>query len=434
MFGPLRPLRASRTPLAAPPGALAAHPSLGRRQAAATEAPRSSACLPTLAHTGRLALASRAGMRTRPLRDAAVADLRVAEGPPGDLAGALALARTEASAPPPAPTRRARRAAPGLEGPTAVPFVQNNLTEHTRRGAGPSGPPRAWRRPASPRRRGRGRRRPARARAPSWPGASRGRASPTRSRAGWAPPWSWRRPPSRRARPGRPPRGGRPRRRAGPSRRRSPPGGGGSPRGSWRRARRPGTPRSRGPRASRGRRPRRRRRTGPASIARGASRAASRRARAACRACPPSARPGPAASARGTTGPVWPGNSARLVRLALPSHSTCVRLACLLDAIPGPPAARPSRPFHHGVKMALRLRICHILPCFSPARGAAPNPSISLICSVSPKVIECISNPRGLKDLRCIRTFHGRGRITRRCAAAFPRLRPSHACKSVRQG
>ena len=230
MFGPLRPLRASRTPLAAPPGALAAHPSLGRRQAAATEAPRSSACLPTLAHTGRLALASRAGMRTRPLRDAAVADLRVAEGPPGDLAGALALARTEASAPPPAPTRRARRAAPGLEGPTAVPFVQNNLTEHTRRGAGPSGPPRAWRRPASPRRRGRGRRRPARARAPSWPGASRGRASPTRSRAGWAPPWSWRRPPSRRARPGRPPRGGRPRRRAGPSRRRSPPGGGGGPR------------------------------------------------------------------------------------------------------------------------------------------------------------------------------------------------------------
>ena len=232
MFGPLRPLRASRTPLAAPPGALAAHLSLGRRQAAATEAPRSSACLPTLAHTGRLALASRAGTRARPLRDAAVADLRVAEGPPGDLAGALALARTEASAPPPAPTRRARRAAPGLEGPTAVPFVQNNLTEHTRRGAGPSGPPRAWRRPASPRRRGRGRRRPARARAPSWPGASRGRASPTRSRAGWAPPWSWRRPPSRRARPGPPPRGGRPRRRAGPSRRRSPPGGGGGPRGS----------------------------------------------------------------------------------------------------------------------------------------------------------------------------------------------------------
>ena len=67
---------------------------------------------------------------------------------------------------------------------------------------------------------------------PSWPGASRGRASLTRPRAGRAPPWSWRRPPSRRARPVRPPRGGRPRRRAGPFRRRSPPGGGGGPRGS----------------------------------------------------------------------------------------------------------------------------------------------------------------------------------------------------------
>ena len=112
------------------------------------------------------------------------------------------------------------------------------------------------------------------------------------------------------------------------------------PGGRGRRARGTGTPRSRGPRASRGRRPRRRRPSGPAGTARGASGAASRRARAACRACPrpsPAARPGPAASARGTTGPVWPGRPARLVRLALPSHSTCVRLACLPGAIPGPP-------------------------------------------------------------------------------------------------
>ena len=89
IFGPLRPLRAPSRHTC----------PLGRCRAAATEAPRNSSCLPALAHTVRLALASRAGMRTRPLRDAAVADLRVAEGPPGDLAGALAVARTEASAP-----------------------------------------------------------------------------------------------------------------------------------------------------------------------------------------------------------------------------------------------------------------------------------------------------------------------------------------------
>ena len=117
MFGPLRPSRASRAPLAAPPGALAAHSPLGRRQAAATEAPRSSSCLPALAYTGRLALAGRAGTRARPLRDAAVAHLRVAEGAPGDLAGALALARTEASAPPlPAPVPAGPPCGPGLGG------------------------------------------------------------------------------------------------------------------------------------------------------------------------------------------------------------------------------------------------------------------------------------------------------------------------------
>lgn len=55
--------------------------------------------LPALAHAGRLALANRAGMHTRPFRDAAVVHLRVAEGAPSDLAGTLALARTEASAP-----------------------------------------------------------------------------------------------------------------------------------------------------------------------------------------------------------------------------------------------------------------------------------------------------------------------------------------------
>ena len=70
-----------------------------RRQTAEGEAPRNSACLPTLAHAGRLALANRAGMHTRPFRDAAVVHLRVAEGAPSDLAGTLALARTEASAP-----------------------------------------------------------------------------------------------------------------------------------------------------------------------------------------------------------------------------------------------------------------------------------------------------------------------------------------------
>ena len=132
MFGPLRP---SRAPLAAPPGALAAHSPLGRRQAAATEAPRNSPCLPALAHTGRLALAGRAGMRTRAPRDAAVAHLRVAEGAPGDLAGALALtrARRPRLRPSPRPSRRARRAAPGLEGPIATrqPAPEGRGSERT---------------------------------------------------------------------------------------------------------------------------------------------------------------------------------------------------------------------------------------------------------------------------------------------------------------
>ena len=50
---------------------------------------------------------------------------------------------------------------------------------------------------------------------------------------------------------------------------------------------------------------------------------------------------------------------------------------------PGLPAAparvRPSRPFHHGAEAALRLRVCHILPCFTPVRArgrrcACPGP------------------------------------------------------------
>ena len=67
-------------------------------------------------------------------------------------------------------------------------------------------------------------------------------------------------------------------------------------------------------------------------------------------------------SAQGTTGPVWSRRPARFVRLALPSHPARARLVCL-------PSTRPSRPFHHGAEAALRLRVCHILPCFTPVRA-----------------------------------------------------------------
>ena len=67
-------------------------------------------------------------------------------------------------------------------------------------------------------------------------------------------------------------------------------------------------------------------------------------------------------SAQGTTGPVWSRRTAHLVRLALPSHPARARLVCL-------PSTRPSRPFHHGAEAALRLRVCHILPCFTPVRA-----------------------------------------------------------------
>ena len=77
-------------------------------------------------------------------------------------------------------------------------------------------------------------------------------------------------------------------------------------------------------------------------------------------------------SAQGTTGSVWSRRPAHLVRLALPSHPARARLVCL-------PSARPSRPFHHGAEAALRLRVCHILPCFTPVRArgrrcACPGP------------------------------------------------------------
>ena len=67
-------------------------------------------------------------------------------------------------------------------------------------------------------------------------------------------------------------------------------------------------------------------------------------------------------SAQGTTGPVWSRRPAHLVRLALPSHPARARLVCL-------PSARPSRPFHHGAETVLQLRVCHILPCFTPVRA-----------------------------------------------------------------
>lgn len=79
-------------------------------------------------------------------------------------------------------------------------------------------------------------------------------------------------------------------------------------------------------------------------------------------------------STQGTTGPVWSRRPAHLVRLALPSHPARARLVCL-------PSARPSRPFHHGAEAALRLRVCHILPCFTPVRArgrrrACPGPRV----------------------------------------------------------
>ena len=62
-------------------------------------------------------LAGGVEMRTRPLRDAAVAHLRVAEDPSDDPAGALALARTGASAPLlPAVGPPGRGEGPGLGG------------------------------------------------------------------------------------------------------------------------------------------------------------------------------------------------------------------------------------------------------------------------------------------------------------------------------
>ena len=67
-------------------------------------------------------------------------------------------------------------------------------------------------------------------------------------------------------------------------------------------------------------------------------------------------------SAQGTTGPVWSRRPSHLVRLALPSHPARARLVCL-------PSARPSRPFHHGAETVLQLRVCHILPCFTPVRA-----------------------------------------------------------------
>ena len=68
--------------------------------------------------------------------------------------------------------------------------------------------------------------------------------------------------------------------------------------------------------------------------------------------------PARAASTRGTTGPVWSRRPAHFVRL---------------------PSARPSRPFHHGAETVLQLRVCHILPCFTPVRArgrrrACPGP------------------------------------------------------------
>ena len=142
-------LGSSGAPLAAPSGVLAAHLSPRPPPGGRHGDPRNSACLPALAHTGRLVLASRAGIRTRPLRDAAVAHLHVAEGAPGDLAGALAPAHGGLGSAPPAGPAGRRRA---LRDPS-------RRASRPRRGAGPSGPPRAWRRPARPRRRGRGRRR-----------------------------------------------------------------------------------------------------------------------------------------------------------------------------------------------------------------------------------------------------------------------------------
>ena len=324
MFGPLRPLRASR----APPGALAAHSPLGRRQAAATEAPRNSPCLPALAHTGRLALASRAGMRARPpsrCRGSAPSRSRGCAWRSGR--GACPRAHGGLGSAPP----RARPAGPAAR--SRAWRGPSRRASRPRRGAGPSGPPRAWRAPRQP--------------ASAW-------QRPSSSFPGWhlVPRCHWlpllarrvsgsREPDALSGGPGaptivtpvtEPPRTARPARRPGagdhgagqgPPDVALPREAAEVPGGRRRRARGTGTPRGRGPRASRGRRPRRRRPSGPAGTARGASRAASRRARAACRACPrpsPAARPGPAASAQGTTGPS--GRGARPASCAWPCPPT----------------------------------------------------------------------------------------------------------------
>ena len=121
--------------------------------------------------------------------------------------------------------------------------------------------------------------------------------------------------------------------------------------------------------------PRRRRLTGPASTS--ARRILSSvSAGQGCLSHLPAPVPGGSTrasrSAQGTTGPVWSRRPAHLVRLALPSHPARARLVCL-------PSARPSRPFHHGVETVLQLRVCYILPCFTPVRArsrrrACPGP------------------------------------------------------------
>ena len=179
----------SRGPSGRPRGTQSPRPPPGGRHGD----PRNSACLPALAHTGRLALAGRAGMRTRPpsrCRGSAPSRSRGSAWRSGR--GACPRAHGGLGSAPP----RARPTGPAVR-PRAWRGPSRRASR-PRRGAGPSGPPRAWRRPASPRRRGRGRRRPSpggtscrgATGCPSWPGASRGRASPTRSRAGRAPPRS----------------------------------------------------------------------------------------------------------------------------------------------------------------------------------------------------------------------------------------------------
>ena len=93
-----------------------------------------------------------------PLRDATIAYFCVVESTSGDLAGYFALTHTEAFAPPPRQSRLARRAAPDSEGPIAT-------LQPVPEGRGSKRILCVWRRPASPRWRGRGYRYSARARA-----------------------------------------------------------------------------------------------------------------------------------------------------------------------------------------------------------------------------------------------------------------------------